>query len=309
MSITSLKQLAFTFYLLCLSPVLTAAQLDIMPDDYVVKPDTTLMTINWLDRTQTGPYLNGVKISNASVNSSVYSLKIGRFMQRGNYTFAPSILVSYRDIQTEPATWQRLIGKEASGIRGDASLGGTIWLVNDQEKQEFVATTLYATLPTGEYDPHQIINLSENRWKIMLGGAWVKPLNERWINELYPEVAWYGDNKEYKDYRQLKYLINPTRAGDDVLSQDMSVALTDTIRYKITPQWQAYLTTQLNWGSKTYVNDKVLSEAPQNTRMSIGGLYYTPAGNQWLVRYSRDMDIDNGFRNTSEYTIRYLHYF
>lgn len=286
-----------------------AAQLDIMPDDYVVRPDATSVAINYIDRRQMGPYAKGNQASNAEINTDVVSLRVSKFMEVAGYTVAPVAVISYRDIQTEPLAWQRLIGKEASGFKGDFGFGGTLWLKNDRAQQNFVAVTAFMTVPTGSYDAKQIINLSENRWRFILGGAWSTAIGEHWVNELYPEIAWFGDNEEFKDYRKLKYFFNPNLNGQETLSQHMSYALTDTLRYKLTPQWQAFISAQINGGGKTYVNDVLFSEAAENTRMSVGGIYYTERGQQWLVRYSRDVAIENGFRNAKELTVRYMHYF
>ncbi len=290
-----------------------AAQLDIMPDDYVVKPDTLQISLTYLNRNQTGNYVDGQKIKsplgNVAIDTDVASLRISRFIELGNFTFAPVAVFSYRDIETTTPAWQKIIGRETQGVKGDLAFGGTLFFINKPEQHEYAGVTAFLTLPTGDYDAKKNINLSENRYKFVLSGNWTKPLGERWINEIQPEVAWYGDNDEFRDYTKFKYLLNPNLKGQESFSQNISYAITDTIRYKITPQLQAFLGAQFNRGGKSYVNDVAFGKAPENTRMMLGSTYTTESGNQWLVRYSRDVEIENGLRNSRELTVRYMQYF
>ena len=307
-----------------------AAQLDLMPDDYVVRPDTTQVTLNYIQRRQVGAYVNG-SLPNASVRispflppiplaktvieSEIASIRLSKFMTLGEFTIAPVLVASYRDIDNTSSSlsplldMQKVLGKGAQGVHGDIGVGGTLWLVNKPEQHEFLGVTAFMTLPTGDYDARRNINLSENRWRFVLSGGWVKPLGDKWVSEFSPEIAWYGENREFRDYSQARYLLNTNLKGTDDLSQEKSYALTETLRYKFTAKFHVFGMAQVNRGGKTYVNNIKFGGEVDNTRMALGALYYTESGNQWLVRYMKDTEIENGLRLADELTVRYMHYF
>lgn len=307
-----------------------AAQLDLMPDDYVVKADTIQVTINTLQRRQIGAYVNGSLLQNSVrispflpaiplaktvIESDITSIRLSKFMTPGEFTVAPVLVASYRNIENTSSSYsslvdmQRVLGEGAQGVRGDIGVGGTLWLVNQPEQHEFVGITAFMNLPTGDYDARKNINLSENRWRFVLSGGWVTTLGERWINEFSPEIAWFGDNNEYRDFTQSRYILNTQLKGTDELSQEKTYALSDTLRYKLTQNIHVFAMAQINRGGKTYVNNSKLSEAADNTRMAFGLLFYTQSRNQWMLRYQKDTEIQNGLRLADEVTLRYMHYF
>ena len=331
MPFNNLKKVFLAQFIFWLSLQSTqAAQLDLMPDDYVVKPDATQVTVNYIQRRQVGAYVNGnlpntsvrispflppVPLAKTVIDSQVASIRLSKFMELGEYTIAPVLVASYRDIDNTSASYsslvnmQKILGEGAKGVHGDIGVGGTIWLINKPEDHEFLGVTAFMTLPTGDYDARKNINLSENRWRFVLSGGWVKPLGDKWVSEFSPEIAWYGENREFRDYTQTKYLLNTSLKGTDDLSQEKSYALTETLRYKLMHNFHIFGMAQINRGGKTYINNIKFGGAAENTRMAVGALYYTESGNQWMLRYQKDTEIENGLRLADELTVRYMHYF
>jgi hypothetical protein len=76
--------------------------------------------------------------------------------------------------------------------------------------------TVIVSLPTGSYTPSQAVNIGENRMKTVVSLGWMQPLSSRWVLDLVPEVAFFGDNKEY--------------LGNSRLSQDTAYAMSGTLR-------------------------------------------------------------------------------
>jgi hypothetical protein len=124
----------------------------------------------------------------------------------------------------------------------------------------------------------------------------MQPLGSSWVLDLVPELAFFGTNKEYVGINQL---------GNSRLSQDMAYAMTGTLRYKATRTIHWYGTAQVNRGGATQLNGAALTGAPNNTRLALGALIFSAENSQVQLRYARDIQIDNGLRNTGEIMLRW----
>jgi hypothetical protein len=156
--------------------------------------------------------------------------------------------------------------------------------------------TLIVSLPTGSYTPTQAVNIGENRMKTVLSLGWMQPLGSRWVLDLVPEVAFFGDNKAY---------VGLNRLGTSRLSQDIAYAMSGTLRYKATQAIHWYGTAQINRGGATQLNGAELTGAPDNTRLALGALVFSSDKSQIQLRYAKDVQIENGFRNAGEILLRW----
>jgi len=265
---------------------------DIFPSDYVALKDGTLNGTYYLShRRQEGPIRDGKRLFDGAIDTDLAAIRMSYHMDVGtSSTFAPLVVLSWADSDASSGRLSRIIGDEATGM-ADLRVGGSFWFHRDREKREFLGVSLVAMLPTGHYNDKRVINIGENRWKWVLGGGMIWPLGEKWIVDISPEVAWYGDNDDY--------------AGNRKLEQDVSYALTSYLRYRITPQFHLYAGLQFNRGGETAINGVDQDNAPDNQRTSFGLLYLTPGRDQWQLRYSRDSSIDNGFKTEDEIALRY----
>jgi len=119
----------------------------------------------------------------------------------------------------------------------------------------------------------------------------MQPLGSSWVLDLVPEVAYFGDNKAY--------------LGNSRLSQDMAYAMSGTLRYKPTQAIHWYGTAQVNRGGATQRNGIALTGAPDNTRLALGALIFSSDKSQIQLRYAKDVQIENGLRNTAEIMLRW----
>lgn len=90
--------------------------------------------------------------------------------------------------------------------------------------------------PTGEYNPQQLLNIGENRYKSTLNIGYIQKLSDNVLLELSPELALYGSNNN--------------RFGQ-TLEQRPSYALTSILRYNQTPQLTLFSGFQQNYGGET----------------------------------------------------------
>ena len=270
-----------------------AAQNDQQPTDFISLPDgTTNVTVYAGRQSFDGRWKNGVQTPSVEGSANLTVLRANRHFsigEQGKYTIAPLILLTASET-TATAASAPMLGGSASGL-GDLRLGTAFWFHSDHVNREYLMATMIVSLPTGTYTPSQAINIGENRTKTVLSLGWMQALGSSWVLDLVPEIAFFGDNKAY--------------LGNSRLSQDTAYAMSGTLRYKATPSIHWYGTAQINRGGATQRNGIALTGAPDNTRLALGALVFSSEKSQIQLRYAKDVQIENGLRNTGEIVLRW----
>lgn len=270
-----------------------AAQNDQQPTDFVALPNGSLNVAAAIShQSLDGPWENGIKKRTGEGSADIFVLRLIRHYsigEEGKYTIAPVIALSsaqtYADAKAVPFK-----GGDASGL-GDLRLGTAFWFYRNDADREYVMSSLVFSLPTGEYVASQPVNIGENRIKTVVSLGWMQPLGQRWVLDLVPEVAFFGDNTQY--------------LGNFRLSQDVAYAMTSTLRHKATERVHWYGSAQINRGGATQVSNGSSTAAPENTRLALGTLLFIDNSSQIQLRYAKDVNIQNGFRNTGEIALRW----
>ncbi len=269
-----------------------AAQNDFFPTDMVALPGgSSNVAVYAARQSLSGPWTDGVRTAAGELTVDLVAVRATRHYsvgEQGQYTLAPLLVLSASDLDRNATL--AAAGPPASGF-GDLRVGGAFWFHVDRENRDYALATLSVVLPTGEYAPSSTLNIGENRVKTVLALGWMKTLDRRWVLEVSPEVAFFGDNREYQSTRRL--------------SQDTAYALTGTLRYKLTPGWHVYATAQLNRGGATQRDGVAFRGAPDNTRAAVGMLLATGENSQVQLRYAKDVEFSNGFRNDGEIALRW----
>lgn len=278
-----------------LSAAATAAVNDIYPTDFVALPNGSLnVTVYAGHQKSSGTYSNGSRQLAGEVNINQLVVRASRVFsvgQNNQYAWAPVVVFSQADVNGNAALSNPTFGGGASGM-GDLRLGNAFWFHIDRPNRTYGLIGLFATLPTGDYDSSKILNVGENRMRYVLAAGWMQPIGGKWLMEVSPEIAVYGDNDQY--------------LGNKVRSQENSYALTTYLRYRQSDVWQFYGGAQINRGGAALVNGAQRTGEPDNTRLYLGTLFFAAPKNQWQLRYSKDVKIENGFRSDGELSLRYL---
>ncbi len=273
-------------------PVL-AAQNDQQPTDFISLPNGTANAVIYAARQSVDEFWkNGARLRQGESSTNLVVLRLNKHFSvgdEGKYTIAPLMALSAAETVAS-ATLVPLPGRESSGF-GDLRLGTAFWFHSDHVNREYVMATLIVSLPTGSYTPTQAVNIGENRTKTVLSLGWMQPLGSAWVLDLVPEIAFFGDNKEY--------------LGNSRLSQDTAYAMSGTLRYKATQAIHWSGTAQINRGGATQLNGAALTSAPDNTRLALGALMFNSDKSQVQLRYAKDIQIENGLRNTGEIMLRW----
>jgi len=270
-----------------------AAVNDVLPADYFpLSKGTSTLAVYAYDRKATGYYVQGKKQLDGNLGTQILALRVGRFFEIAGKPVSVIAVLPWAKADIEPAALATMFGKNASGT-GDLRLGITDWLLSNSSSGQYLAITAMASLPTGDYERRQPLNIGENRYKGTFSLGWIQPLNNSLKLELTPEIAWFGDNTDY--------------AGGTRFKQKASYALTGYLRYRATQNWQFHAGYQLNYGGDTLINGIDQNNPPDNTIMMLGTTYQSDdRRNQWIVRLARNINIKNGFNTDAELLVRYL---
>ena len=272
-----------------------AAVNDIYPTDFVALPSGSVnVTVYSGHQKFTGRYANGVRTEAGEAIANQVVLRASRVFALGEnqqYAWAPVVALGYADINTNSTLGTILRGSNASGM-GDLRVGNAFWFHIDRANRTYGLIGLFAGFPTGEYNTSSALNVGENRVRYVLSAGWMQPIAGKWLIDVAPEVAIYGEDDRY--------------LGTRVRTQDTSYALTSYLRYRQSDVLQFYGGAQINRGGATQVGGIQTTGAPDNTRLYLGTMLFTSPKQQWQLRYSKDVQIENGLRSDGEISLRYL---
>ncbi len=274
-----------------------AAQNDQLPTDLVALPDGSInVAVYASHQSLSGPWMDGSKLRPGEGSVTLGAFRINRhfvFGDNDKYSIAPVMALTTVSSEAD-AKLVTASGREASGF-GDLRLGTVFWFHKDNVNREYANASVFFSLPTGDYEPAKAVNVGENRMKTILSMGWMQPLGSHWVLDLIPEIAFFGDNTRY--------------LGNRRLSQDTAYAMTGMLRYKATPKLHWYTTAQLNRGGETQLDGVRRTGAPNNTRVAVGAILFGSNNHMLQLRYSRDVQIDNGYRTDGEMAVRWSTYF
>lgn len=276
--------------LFCFAQNIAAAVNDIFPGDYfAAQPDTITASVYAYSREQAGPYAGGDKVFNGNLDSSILALRLVNTIRIGDTTVAGVLALPWINTDVSPAPLAAALGQDAQGFT-DLRLGLTGWLINNPASANYLALSAMVIAPTGDYDARQVVNAGENRWKLILGGGWQKDITPRFLVELSPEIAFYGDNDNYAINRRLE--------------QRTSYALTGYLRWRVSPIWHMHVGSQINRGGATRIDGIDQRNQSNNERIMAGVTWFLPGKQQLILRMAKDTAIDNGFRTGREIALR-----
>ena len=265
-----------------------AAVNDVLPADYF-PPAANSVALYAYDRDFGGPYSRGHSMLDGHIDSQALALRAVWATECQGYRLAPIVVLSAARSHADTPL-DRFIGDHAGGS-GDARIGLTLWPIANKEKARYLGITAMAILPTGDYDSRQVLNIGENRWRFVLSGGFQQEVLRDLLLEVSPEVAWYGDNADYRNGRRL--------------AQAASYAVTGYARYRLTPTWHVHAGGQINRGGNTHVDGVNQKNPPDNQRVMMGVTWLGASGQQAILRFARDTRIENGFNLRNEVLLRF----
>jgi len=291
----SYKRIILASLLFCLCECsVNAAVNDVIPGDYEApNVGVNLLTLYLAKKKIVGPYIAGTKITDEHISSTVTALKITKTIDVGGYTLCPMVALPYSETKSEGQNISQMLGNKSVGI-SDAVFGATGWLINNKQKNQYLAATLLFFAPTGKYDSQQLLNIGENRYKSTFNIGYVQKLSDDFLIELSPEAAIYWQNND---------------SFGRTIAQKPSYALSTNLRYNQTSKLTLFGGLQQNAGGQTAVNGEWQNDASRMQKATAGAYYYTNAGTQILFKYGREFGVQNGVRTSDDFLLRFQWWF
>lgn len=273
-----------------LAPTLpaTCLALDIDGGDYTPLPDGTNMALLYYTHgNSNSAYSHGNDVGGGThLTRDTGIFRMIHFMEVGGFTIDPQFLLPFGHIDGKQAGADLGTGK---GL-GDLILANTVWVVNNPASRTYFGVTPMITLPTGNYDKDDPLNIGENRYKYTLQMGLSQGITDKLTLDAAFDGTHFGDNDRYG-------------AAKDTLKQRALYQGQVIARYNLTQSLDIRTSYSRLWGGEQFVEGTSLGRSGES-KYSIGAAYMLPSKTQLILNWGRDTSIDNGFKTQSQLNFR-----
>jgi hypothetical protein len=196
------------------------------PRDYLpLDPGTFFLALYYDHQFGNDYYKDGQK-KNRTTNytGNVSIIRPVYFTQIGPFTIDPQLILPVGELA--------LKNDQSSGI-GDATLAATIWFINNKEGKFYLGYSPFFTIPTGQYDRDNSINLGANRWATKQEVCIAKGFGDRTWLEVAVNAQFYSDNTNAAglDNRKVTSSKDPGFGAETHLSYNLTKDLFGSLDY------------------------------------------------------------------------------
>lgn len=269
-----------------------AEAIDVGPADYTILPSGTVLgMIYWQHLSSDTLKLNGSKVPGSKFRADITILRSLNYFTLGGMPAAFHIVVPFGSIGTAKIGG---IGQKTSNGIGDTTLGLTLWPVqpDNPETGTTLGVSLFATLPTGNYDPARM-GIAEGTYTLTPQIGVIQGLGGGFFFDGVLDVALQKDH---------------TEGG---------------MRYDRTPAWQLQAMLRKQWGPTTSL--AIGYSGQRGGGQSIGGVetglkvhrdqvriygthFITPT-TQIQAMYGKDFNVEGGYKYDSVVQLRLVKVF
>jgi hypothetical protein len=155
-----------------------------------------------------------------------------------------------------------------------------------------IGLSLFATAPTGQYDPNKLLNLGADRWSFKPELAISRPFGpeQRWVFDAYANTYLYTDNASYR--------------GAEVLRQRGLLGLEGHISYNFNNAIWASLDTRYSFRGDTTVNGVNQDNPQRNFILGSELIVSANSRNSFTFEFARAAVHKNGPSLTG-FTVKY----
>lgn len=171
-----------------------AQAIDVGPADYTIMPGgTTLGMVYWQHLSSDTLTLNGTEVPGSKTEADVAILRSLNYFTLGETPATFHVVAPFASLDADIGGAQQ---PTLSGL-GDTTLGLTLWPVqpDNPETGTTLGVSLFATLPTGEFDPARI-GIGEGTTTLTPQIGLIQGLGNGWYFDGVVDVALKADHSE-----------------------------------------------------------------------------------------------------------------
>ncbi|AMO37189.1 transporter [Thauera humireducens] len=289
---TALARSALAGYALAASGA--ASALDVDAGDYTALPEGTQLALVYYQHAEIDHlYADGRK-GPGKLSTDAALFRYVYFTRIGDYIIDPQIIVPYVGIDAKGALADAGVNSP-SGF-GDTLLGATLWLHNDPKAGDYFGLTYFLSVPTGDYDRHDALNIGADRYSHILQAGYIKRLSPKWTMDLVLDATIHGDNKK-------------ANAAGDTLEQDTTWQAQAWLRYHVSDTLDLRASVSRYWGGETKLGGVSQDDETNRSKFTIGTAWFVEPSLQLIANVGRDISVDNGAKEDSRLNLRLLKVF
>ncbi|QGG09038.1 transporter [Enterobacter cancerogenus] len=242
---------------------------------------------------------SALPVDGVSVDADVYIFRYARTFDIDGRISAIQIIQPYASVSASLDNSRYFTGSLEHENIGDTqvifahNLFGAPALSEEQFRQwkpeTFLSAAFWLTLPTGDYDRNNTINIGANRWGFKPELAFGTPVGHSWI-ELNSWINFYTDNKEYQQNSRLE--------------QRPLYALEGHWSYSLSPAFWLSLDGSWAKGGETRVDGVLQDDEQENVLLggTVGFMLSPHFGG--MVAYTDTVDRREGSPDIATWTFR-----
>lgn len=257
-------------------------------------PGHDLVAIYYLNSQNSDMYKNSEVINNrAKLEANATIFRYAHPTLIGDMIVNPSLILTHVDLSPDHVDGLR----DTSGM-ADPFIGMPFWLYVDRAKREYFTIGPWLYLPIGEYDHKDFLNPGENRWKAIVQFGYNRGLSDNLDLDLLAEANFYGKNDEFGPSKMTKRQ-RPwyeAKGGVNYLFNDPGNS-------------QVGIGAYFDFGGETELDGQRQGDEVKTRGVYVQGSTMLTGSDQLMFGFFRDLDVENGFKMSQQFRLRYLHVF
>lgn len=272
-----------------------AAEIATDPGDYAALPDGANLGLLYYQHTERkANYSSGSRTAgDFNLATDIGLARFVHYMKVGDYVINSQVVVPFGKVNLK-TPFGPLNPVSSSGV-GDPMVGGTLWLINQPEKQQWLGVSAFASIPIGSYDAAKgPVNVGENRWKGIFQLGYVTALPSNFMLDMVGEYAIYGENNDFLGMRR---------------QQNASYGAQIHLRYMFSPRTSLGLSYYQDFGGVTKLDGISQNDRMNNSRLQLGFSTFVTPTVQLMAQYGKSIKVENGAKESDRLNLRIVKVF
>jgi hypothetical protein len=172
----------------------TCEALDYQPFDWVPMPAGTSVVMGYYEfatRNEFNSTITGTTKANTNLDTDTAIARYIYYGQILGHSWDIDFVQPYIASNTGKINGERL--GSMSGL-GDFIFSPGFWFINDAQQRRYLSLATFTAAPTGDYDPHKVLNPGSNRWQNDLQADFTQGFSDKFWVDISGDWTYYSNN-------------------------------------------------------------------------------------------------------------------